>query len=108
MLSAVYSALTTEAVVAAKWKLFAHHLKVETDFIQLIEESCLESSSRFHGQGRLNERLYSILEAWLSEEEGTGDLSRTWDTIVTALESCSIFNLAENLRKEIGFGMCYY
>ena len=94
--------------MASKWKLFAHHLKVESDFIQVIEEACLDSSGRFYGQGRLKECLYNVLEAWLSEEEGTGDLHRTWDTIVTVLESCSIFTLAESLRKQIGLSKCYY
>ena len=105
-LSDVYSALTTE--VASKWKLFAQCLKVEVDLIQLIEEACPDSSGRFYGQGRLKECLYSILEAWFSVEEGTGDLPRTWDTIVTALESCGISTLAESLRKQIRLGKCNY
>ena len=94
--------------MTSKWKLFAQCLKVEVDFIQLIDEACPDSSGRFYGQERSKECLYSILEAWFSEEEGTGDLPRTWDTIVTALESCSISNLAESLRKQIGLGKCYY
>ena len=92
--------------MASKWKLLAHHLKVERDFIELIEEACLDSSSRFFKLGRLKECLYNLLEAWLSEEEGTSDLPRTWDTIVTALENCSISTLAESLRKQIRFGKC--
>ena len=108
ILSDVYSALTTEDVVVSKWKLFAHNLKVGMDFIQLIEEACLDSFGKFYELGKLKECLYNVLEAWLSEEEGTGDLPRTWDTIVTALESCSISTLAESLRKQIGLGKCYY
>ena len=108
MLSDVYSVLTTEEVVASKWKLFAQCLKVERDFIQVIEEACLDSCSRFYGHGILKECLYRVLEEWLCEEEGTGDLPRTWDTIVTALESCSISTLAESLRKQIRFGKYYY
>ena len=91
--------------MASKWKFFAQWLKVETDLIHLIEKACLDSSGRFYGQ-ESNECLYSVLEAWLSEEEGTGDLPRTWDAIVTALESCSISTLAESLRQQIGFGKC--
>ena len=107
ILSNVYSVLTTEDVVASKWKLFAHHLKVESDFIRVIEEACLavDSSSRLYEE---RDCLYNVLEAWLSEEKGTGDLPRTWDTIVTALESCSISTLAESLRKHIGLSKCYY
>ena len=94
--------------MASKWKLFAHHLKVERDFIQLIEKACLDSSGGFYGQGMLKECLYTVLEAWLSEEEGTDDLPRTWDTIVTVLENCGFHTLAESLRKQIGFGKCHY
>ena len=108
MLTDVYSALATEDVVASKWKLFAQYLEFETEFIQLIEEACLDSCSSFYGQGMLKECLYNVLEAWLYEEEGTDELPRTWDTIVTVLESCGIFTLAESLRKQIRLGKCYY
>ena len=91
--------------MASRWQLFAQWLKIEADFIQLIEKACLDSSGRFYGQ-ESNECLYSVLEAWLLEEEGTGDLPRTWDTIVTALESCSISTFAESLRKQIRLGKC--
>ena len=94
--------------MASKWKLFAHHLKVERDFIQLIEEACPDSSRRFYGQGRSKQCLHHLLEEWLYEKNGTGDLPRTWGTIVTALESCRISSLAESLRKQIGRGKCYY
>ena len=106
----VYSALTTEDIVASRWQLFAHYLKVERDFIQLIEEACFESSGRFYGQKRLKREvcLYNVLEAWLSKKEGTGDLPRTWDTIVTVLEICRIPTLAESLRKQIRFSKHYY
>ena len=110
ILSDVYSALTTEDVVASKWKLFALRLKVDWDFIQIIEEACLaiDSSSQSYKQRRFKDCLYNVLEAWLCEEDGTGDLPRTWDTIVTALESCGIPTSAECLRKQIGFSEYYY
>ena len=92
--------------MASKWKLFALHLKVNWDFVVFIEEACLNSSSRFYGQGILKECLYHLLEVWLYEEKATGDLPRTWDTIVTVLESCSISTLAESLRKQIGLSKC--
>ena len=94
--------------MAIKWKLFALHLKVDWDFVVIIEEHCLDSSSRFYGQGWLKQCLYHLLEKWLYEEDGTGDLPRTWDTIVTALESCGIPTLAESLRRQIKLGKCYY
>ena len=100
--------------MASKWKLFALHLKVDWDFIVLIEEQCLDSSSQFYGhgilkeQGRLKQCLYHLLEEWLYEKEGTGDLPRTWGTIVTALESCRISSLAESLRRQIKLGKCHY
>ena len=110
ILSDVYLALTTEDVVASNWKLFALCLKVEMDFIQLIEEACFESSGRSYGQKILKKEacLYNALEAWLSNKEGTGDLPRTWETIVTVLESCRISTLAESLRKQIRFSKYYY
>ena len=96
--------------MASKWKLFALHLKVDWDFIQLIEEACLESFGRVYGQRTVKKEvcLYNLLEAWLSEKEGTGDLPRKWDTIVTVLESCRIPTLAESLRKQIRFSKYYY
>ena len=95
--------------MALKWKLFALHLKVDWDFIVFIEEACLQDySSRFSEERMLTECLYRLLEEWLYEKKGTGDLPRTWYTIVTALESCRIFTLAESLRKHIGLGKCYY
>ena len=100
ILSDVFSALLTEDKVASKWKLFAHHLKVEMYFIRVIEEACQDSFSRSYGawHGISNECLYHLLKEWLYEEKGTGDLPRTWDTIVTALES---------LRKQIRFSEYY-
>ena len=94
--------------MASRWQLFALCLKVEVDFIQLIEEACLESFGRFYGHESFKLCLYNVLEAWLCEDEGTGDLPRTWDTIVTVLESCRIPTLAESLRKQTRFSKHYY
>ena len=95
--------------MASKWKLFALHLKVDWDFVVIIEEQCPDSSNRFYGKhGRLKQCLHYLLEEWLYEQKGTGDLPRTWDTIVTALESCRISSLAESLRRQIKLGKCYY
>ena len=45
------------------------------------------------------ECLYYVLEAWLMKEEGTGDLPRTWETVLTALEDSGISNAAAKLEE---------
>ena len=53
---------------------------------QIICDSC-------SGKYRLlqdRECLYYVLEAWLAKEEGTGDLPRTWETVLSALEDSGI------------------
>ena len=45
--------------------------------------------------------FYYVLEAWLMKEEGTGDLPRTWDTVLTALEDSGISNAAAKLEESL-------
>ena len=94
--------------MASRWKLFAKCLKVKWHFIKVIEEECLDSSSRFHEEGIVKECLRHILQEWLCEEEGTGDLPRNWDTILSTLERCRITTLADSLRKQIRFSKYNY
>ena len=74
------------------WKIFAQKLGIFDDLIQIAEKitgDIYDCSGKYKVQ-YYQECLYYVLEAWVMKEEGTGDLPRTWETVLTALEDCGI------------------
>ena len=54
--------------------------------------------------GRLNVRACMLLlvEKWLYHEDGTGDLPRTWKTVVQAVNDTGKGLLAQQLAQQYG------
>ena len=82
----------------------ALNLGIGTNLVELIERACADipvSKDTVEDQ-RFKECLYNVLEAWLFKEEDTGDLPRTWNTVISALESSNLLTIAESVKKQIG------
>ena len=82
----------------------ALNLGIGTTLVELIEKACADvpDSKDTITDQRFKECLYNVLEAWLLEEKDTGDLPRTWHTVISALESSNLLTLAESVKKQIG------
>ena len=75
--------------MSADWEMFAVHLNIDPGVQDQVKEDCHRISKRC---------LLQVVNRWLQEEEGTGDLPRTWSTVVSAVEKCGYGDLAARLR----------
>ena len=83
------------------WKSFAQKLGVFNDLIEIAEKvtgDIYDCSGKYKVQ-YYQECLYYVLEAWMMKEEGTGDLPRTWETVLFALENSGFPNAAAKLKE---------
>ena len=46
--------------------------------------------------------MLQLVEKWLAPENGTGDLPRTWETVVQAVKKTGLGRLAEELAEKHG------
>ena len=46
--------------------------------------------------------MLQLVEKWLGHENGTGDLTRTWETVVQAVKKTGPGRLAEQLAQQYG------
>ena len=60
----------------AKWSHFGTYLRIESTLIETIEQN---------RRGDCNDCMLDLVTKWVSHYEGTGDLPRTWQTVVEAL-----------------------
>ena len=58
----------------------------------------IESSKR----GKPEDCMLDLLERWTSNEEGTGTLPRTWQTIVDAVKKTGLPKIAEDVALKYG------
>ena len=49
--------------------------------------------------------MLDLVTRWLREDEGTGQLPRTWETVVKAVKGSGHKQLAEELARKFG-GKC--
>ena len=49
---------------------------------------------------RSTDCMLDLVTRWFSEEEGTGDLPRTWETVVKAVKFSGRKKLAEELARK--------
>ena len=75
------------------WKHFAIYLGFESKQIQQADK---EKSSK--------DKAYDILVAWL---KGTGNEPKTWATILAALKSTELTDLAHKIQRDIEQGALY-
>ena len=74
----------------AQWRHFGTHLRVESAILDGIETN--KSNER--------DRMLQLVEKWLAHENGTGDLPRTWETMVQAVKDAGNRLLAKQLAKQ--------
>ena len=76
----------------AKWREFGTFLYVTPAVMDGI------------GRDRLNVRacMLTLVEKWLCYEDGTGDLPRTWKTVVQAVTNTGKGLLAQQLAQQYG------
>ena len=83
----------TEALgnqVDAKWRHFGSCLRFDSTLIDTIETDNRGSTGC----------MLDLVTKWVNEDEGTGDLPRTWQTVVQAVKSSGRMQLANELAKK--------
>ena len=100
ILPELYSGLILADTVETSWKIFAQKLGVYDDLIEIAEKATgdIYNCTGKHKVQYYQECLYYVLEAWVMKEEGTGDLSRTWETVLSALEDSGFSITAAKLE----------
>ena len=76
-------------ILETRWRHFGTHLRVESAILDGIETN--RSNER--------DRMLQLVEKWMYHENGTGDLPRTWKTVVQAVEKTGNGLLAKQLAK---------
>ena len=85
----------TEALgnqVDAKWKHFGSCLRFDSTLTDTIEKNNRECS----------DCMLDLVTKWVNKDEGTGDLPRTWETVVKAVKISGRIQLARELAEHYG------
>ena len=82
----------------AQWRLFGTFLHVDYQLMETIKTG---------SGGRLNECMLDLVGRWISKEEGTGDLPRTWQTVVDAVKKAGFVGIAEKLAQKHGVNLSH-
>ena len=75
-----------------QWRKFGTFLHIE----RVILESIATNTSN------VGEHMLQLVEKWLDHDNGTGDLPRTWGTVVQAVKQTGKGQLAEQLAQRHG------
>ena len=57
--------------------------------------------------GRLDECMLDLVGRWISKQAGTGDLPRTWQTVVDAVKKVGFVDIAEKLAPKHGVNLSH-
>ena len=76
--------------VALDWERVGTYLKISDKKIAIIKRECLQSHGMVHC-------CLKMFHEWLNLDHGTGDLPRTWNTVVKAISDSDNIPLAEEL-----------
>ncbi len=85
----------TEALgnqVDADWRHFGNSLRFDPTLMDQIETDNRKST----------DRMLDLVTKWVSRDDKTGDLPRTWETVVKAVKDSGHKQLAEELAREFG------
>ena len=77
--------------VDASWKKFGLQLDVDYDVLDDIK--------KYHS-GNASDCMLDLVVRWTSRKPGTGDLPRTWETVVRAVRDAGQQQLADRLGKK--------
>ena len=75
-----------------KWRQFGTYLCIKPVILDSID------ADRFN----VGERMLQLIEKWLGHDNGTGDLPRTWETVVQAVKKTGPGYLAEQMAQRYG------
>ena len=76
----------------ARWRVFGTFLYVQPAFMDGISKDTSD----------VGDCMLRLVEKWLVHENGTGDLPRTWQTVVQAVKNTGKRQLAEKLAGKCG------
>ena len=76
----------------ANWRAFGTFLRVETTILDEIDKN----------KSNVRDRMLQLVEKWVCCEDGTGDLPRTWETVVQAVKKTGNRPLAQQLAEQRG------
>ena len=76
----------------ARWREFGVFLHVKPHILNVISSH----------QRDVSDCMLDLVEKWLRHYDGTGDLPRTWQTVVTAVKNLGYRQLAGQLANEYG------
>ena len=85
--------IALEHKLDAKWQHFGTFLRVEYQVLEAIET---------RKQGKPEDCMLDLLGKWTSNQAGTGDLPRTWQTVVDTVQHCGYKALAQALASKHG------
>ena len=74
----------------AQWREFGTHLHVKPALMDKIEKDT----------SNVENRMLQLVDKWAGRDDGTGDLPRTWKTVMEAVESMGKGLLAEQLTQK--------
>ena len=77
--------------VDARWKNFGFFLHVDSTLIDAI---------LVHKFANPRDCMLELVSQWVTQQEGTGDLPRTWMTVVEAVRDSGLTQLAKELAKK--------
>lgn len=78
--------------VDAKWRHFGTFLYVESTLLDAIERDSRGST----------DCMLDLVTKWVTHYDGTGDLPRTWQTVVDAVRDSGFRQLALELAEKHG------
>ena len=78
----------------ARWRSFGTFLHVDAEVMAIINRDESKSEDCF----------LSLAEKWLGHEDGTGDLPRTWETVVKAVNDTGS-GFAHDLAETFGLSL---
>ena len=75
-----------------QWREFGTFLHIERAILDSIDTN----------KSNVGDRMLQLVEKWLDHDNGTGDLPRTWKTVVQAVKNTGKGRLAEELAQRYG------
>ena len=75
-----------------QWREFGTFLHIERAILDSIDTN----------KSNVGDRMLQLVEKWLDHDNGTGDLPRTWKTVVQAVKNTGKGRLAEVLAQRYG------
>ena len=79
--------------VDAKWKSFGNFLGAEPTLMDAINKNNF---------GNTSDCMLDLVSKWVNNQRGTGDLPRTWQTVVEAVRDTGFEQLAKELAEKHG------